>query len=278
MAARKARPSASAGGPGQTGSRRKRPSVRVFPPDQVRGQPLLGMNETRQKRRYVRFTRWRRRRFFALLAESGNVQMAAEEAGVSQSCIYRLRRVEAGFTELMAAAVAAADARLREEERACPHPPKADALGPSLSPSGRGEEGLVVRRGRGGRLRVMAAGTRWWQARHDAVFLGHLRETGNISASARAAGFTPKSAWNRREALPGFARAWDAAMEDAEIALEFRLLHEAAEGIPAMEPGAAETARAKANATGTTVPFDPWLALWILKWRDGRRGGPASGG
>lgn len=55
------------------------------------------------------------------------------------------------------------------------------------------------------------------------MFLAHLRATGNVAASARAAGFAPKTAWIRRERLPGFARAMDEAREDADLGLEFRL-------------------------------------------------------
>ena len=54
----------------------------------------------------MRFTRWRRRRFFALLEESGNVRMACEISGVGLGCIYRLRRTEPGFVALMEAAMA----------------------------------------------------------------------------------------------------------------------------------------------------------------------------
>lgn len=76
----------------------------------------------------------------------------------------------------------------------------------------------------------MAAGPRDWTERHDAVFLAHLRATNNVAASARAAGFTPKSAWNRRERLAGFARAMDEARDHADMALEFRLMGDAANG------------------------------------------------
>jgi hypothetical protein len=219
-----------------------------------------GTQDERPRRRYVRFTRWRRRRFFAVLEETGNAEMAAEAAGVSQSCIYRLRRVEAGFSERMAAAVAAADRRLGGT---CPHPPGAEAPG-TLSLSGRGE-GLVVRRGIGGRLRVMAAGTRWWTERDDAIFFGNVRATGNVAASARAAGFTPKSAWNRRRRVASFARALDDALEVAEIRLEWRVFQEAASGTWAMEPGAFEAEEPKR--------FDPWLAMNFLNYRENRRQG-----
>lgn len=152
--------------------------------------------------------------------------MATEAAGVSLGCIYRLRRVEAGFTEKMAVAVAKADMWLERGET----PPGVTVTSDCHSVAGdshSGEQALVIRRGIGGRLRVMAAGPHWWTERHDEIFLAHLRATGCVAASARAAGFTPKSAWNRRDRLPGFARAMDEAREDADVALEFRLAAEA---------------------------------------------------
>ncbi|MEA3044770.1 MAG: hypothetical protein QOH47_2608 [Sphingomonadales bacterium] len=112
----------------------------------------------RKRLRYVRFTRWRRRRFFALLAETGSVRLACEISGVGLGCIARLRRVEPGFVARMEAAVAAADAR-PARERARP------AAGPEA-----GEGDLVIRRGIGGRLRAMNAGLHWWGARRTRCF------------------------------------------------------------------------------------------------------------
>jgi hypothetical protein len=163
------------------------------------------------RRPYVRFTRWRRAHFFRVLGETGHAQMAAAAAGVSLGCIYRLRRLEPGFTEKMAAAAAAADERLAKGQ-----PDDGDS-------TGTGQQAVVIRKGRGGRLRVVAAGPHWWTERHDALFLRHLRATGNVAASARAAGFTPKSAWNRRQRLPAFAWAMDEARDSADLALEFGL-------------------------------------------------------
>ena len=137
-----------------------------------------------------------------------------------------------------------------------------------------GEEILgpfVVRRGIGGRLRVMAAGRRWWSARTDALFLGWLAATGNVAVSARAAGFTPKTAWNQRRARPGFARAWDAAIEDAEIELEFRLLVEA--GDPDRIPARIEPERPVEPGTGEEGRFDHEQAMRLLTLRHGRRTG-----
>lgn len=141
--------------------------------------------------------------------------MAAEAAGVSLGCIYRLRRVEAGFIEKMQAAVEAADRWLEADEE--------EGQSQAAVPGDCPQDALVIRRGRGGRLRVMAAGPRAWTERHDPVFFAHLRSTGSVAASARAAGFTPKSAWNRRDRLPQFARAMDEARDDADMALEYEL-------------------------------------------------------
>ena len=175
---------------------------------------------TTPKRRYVPFTRWRRRRFFALLEESGNVRMACALSGVGLGCIYRLRRVEAGFSERMAAAKDVASRRLKAKE---------GEAGPRPSP-GNGEDfsGLVVRRGVGGRLRLMDPGPHWWEPRHDEIFLVHLRGTGNVAASARAAGFTAKVAQDRRRRLPAFAAAWERALPEAELRLGDVLMQEAA--------------------------------------------------
>lgn len=222
---------------------------------------------SRPKRRYVRFTRWRRRRFFALLAESGNVRMACALSGVGLGCIYRLRGTEPGFIARMEAAVAKADRGLSgQKDKGAPPP---HFVGEDLEGEGwtvappPAEDDVVLRRGIGGRLRVMAAGTRWWTARHDAIFLGHLRETGNVARAARAAGFTPKTAYNRRKRLPSFARAWDAALDDAEPRLEERAMAEVLKGSWGMEEGAYDP--------GEPERFDFDQALRLLTWRDKRR-------
>jgi hypothetical protein len=218
----------------------------------------------RPKRRYVRFTRWRRRRFFALLEESGNVRVACELAGVGLGCIYTLRRREPGFIALMEAAVAKADRRLAEQkDENAPPPP----FGRSPSPGKPGEEladeDLVIRRGIGGRLRAMAPSRRWWTARHDPIFFGHLRATGNVAWSARATGFTPKTAYNRRDRLPGFARTWEAMLDEAEPRLDARLTAEALKGSWAFDREVAEP--------GEPETFDVDFALRLLTWREKRR-------
>lgn len=87
------------------------------------------------------------------------MQMAAEAAGVSLGCVYRVRRVDAGFTERMSAAVAKADSRLDAREG--------------------GQPRVTVASDR----RSQQAGRNWWTERHDALFLEHLRATGSVAAA-----------------------------------------------------------------------------------------------
>lgn len=209
----------------------------------------------RPKRRYVRFTRWRRRRFFALLEESGNVRVACELAGVGLGCIYRLRRTEPGFIQLMEAAVAKADVVLRD----------AGSTGSPAPQDERGfEEDLVIRRGIGGRLRLIAPARRWWTARHDAIFFGHLRATGNVAWSARATGFTPKTAYNRRDRLPGFARMWERMLDEAEPRLDAQLTAEALKGSWVFDSDVPEPGEESER-------FDVDFAMRLLTWREKRR-------
>lgn len=189
------------------------------------------------KRIYIRMTSWRRKRFLVLLAECGNIRAAAELAGVGIGAVYRLKKKEPGFAAHMAAAKAGASARLAVEHESPEAPPpsggrsmsrspcppdmaaKCGALRTRSSPANAGEDfgGLVVRRGMGGRLQLMAPGRPYWEPeRHDEIFLRALRGTGNVEASARAAGFTKKVAYDQMRARPAFAAACLRARKEAE--------------------------------------------------------------
>jgi hypothetical protein len=238
-------------------------------------------------RAYVRFTRWRRRRFLALLAESGNARLAAELAGAGIAAVYRLRTKDRAFAAAMDAARKAASARLGPRDAAsCGSRKRGHVLlrekvrvpaSPESGASRDEREGLVVRRGAGGRLRLMAAGPHVWEPRQDAAFLLHLRGTGNVAASARAIGFTPKAAHDRRRKRPAFAAAWAPALAEARMRLESQLLEEGmlAAGIGYFEAFGPEPPKAK---------FDAWLALAVLRYwnakerRLGGGGGSGSGG
>ncbi|HEX8364193.1 MAG TPA: hypothetical protein VF603_02800 [Allosphingosinicella sp.] len=199
------------------------------------------------RQRYVRATQWRRRRFFALLEETGQVRLAAELSGLGLGCIYRLRRIEAGFGERMIAARVAASERL-------------DGRAAAEGPGAGAGDGLVVRRGPGGRLRAVAPHRGWWGERDDEVFLGALRETGSVTAACRVAGFCTRTAYNRRKRLPGFAASWKEALAEAPPRLEARML---AEGMKLV-------VRERWDEPGDAVPFDPAAAIRIFGWLDKR--------
>jgi hypothetical protein len=173
------------------------------------------------KRPYVRVTSWRRRRFFAVLEETGTVKVAAELAGLGIGAIYRLRKLEPGFRERMEAAIVVGTAALEGAQEA-PPPAFASGCGGSPSPAKAGEEfvGLVPRRGQGGRVRLVSPGQRWWEPRHDEIFLLGLRGSGNVEASARAAGFTAQTARNQMRKRPDFAALCERAIAEAKPRLE----------------------------------------------------------
>jgi hypothetical protein len=200
------------------------------------------------RQRYVRATQWRRRRFFALLEETGQVRLAAELSGLGLGCIYRLRRIEPGFAKRMVEARVAASQGLAGHE-------------PAEGPGAGSGDGLVVRRGPDGRLRAVAPARGWWGEKDDAVFLGALRATGSVTAACRAAGFSKRTAYNRRKRLPGFAAAWQQALAEAPPRLEERML---AEGLRRLDPD-------RWQEPDGAEPFDPATAIRIARWL-GKRG------
>ena len=151
---------------------------------------------------------------------------------------------------------------MREEEAGDAALPSRLPRPPTPAPEGAGEA-FVIRRGIGGRLRVMAAGTRWWAERHDSLFFAYLRATGNIKASARAAGFTAQSARNRRKRRPDFALACEAALEEAAMTLESELTAEARRRLGGY---ALDFVRDEDNeAAEANAELDVWLAIWLLR-------------
>lgn len=196
------------------------------------------------------FTRARRERFLEVLEASGNVTLAAAEAGMTTSALYRWRERDAALAAAWDAAVEAAERTLG-----------AQGAEPAMEAGGF----EVIRRGANGKLQLAAARPRRWTERDEAAFLDLLRQSGNVAASARAVGFDPSSVWERRRKWPAFARAWDEALDEACAALEFRLATLGSDLVPAEGGEAAKGAKAP--------PFDPDFALRFLKWHHERRAG-----
>lgn len=100
----------------------------------------------------------------------------------------------------------------------------------------------VVRPAKNGRTQVIRVqsregrGARWSDAAEEA-FLAKLAATCNITAAAEAAGFSTTTLYKRRARWPGFASAWDAAIDQGYARLEARLVELATDSLRAPDGG-----------------------------------------
>lgn len=209
-----------------------------------------------------RFTAERREAFLEDLRRTGNHASASRAAGITDGGARRYRRRTPDFEALCAEAEREAQGRL------------AGAEGPL---DGCREAAFEsIRRGADGRLKIQALGKRRWSKRKEELFFEVLRESGNVAASARAAGVSRAAVWKRRREWPAFARRMEETLEEAEIGLEFRVAclgtnwSQDAPVADFGEPGDADPAAAAAAEA-----FDPDLALRFLKWRADKKRGKA---
>jgi len=207
-----------------------------------------------RKRRRWRWTKERRERLLAYLEETGNLTAASEAVGTSYKALHRLRRREPDFDRRCEAAARSAHERLSESEDAF----EAD-----------GDEFQAIRRTSNGRYQLTAVPKGQWTRRTEREFFAYLRETGNISAAARAVGSDPSSVFERYRKWPGFARRWDEVLDETSVTLEFRLACQ--DGAVAGRAG--EDRAADSAATAGRAGFDPDLALRFLKWRQEKKAG-----
>ena len=212
-----------------------------------------------------------RRGFLRALGRCGNVRMAAEEAGVGRSWLYRVRREEPAFAAEWEAAVAGFDSGLVASDSPLPNPSPAE---------GRGASAVVLRGNKFGRVQVAAARENDWTPEREEVFLGELGATCNVSASARAAGLSPKGVYARRRKWPAFASAWDEALTLGFVRLEAKLVRQATNGL--RPPDGDAVAARIAEADDDAAIMDTSLAINLLKQHEaavrgtpGRRRGAA---
>lgn len=217
------------------------------------------------KRKVRRFTAERRAAFLEHLRRSGNQAAAARSLGFDRMVPEQRRRRDAAFELECRAALEEASARLAGADDPFAH--DGDT------------EFETIRRGSHGRVQIVATRKGKWSKRAEELFLDILRGCGNVAAAARATGFSQELIWQRRCKWPAFARAMEAALEEAELVLEFRL---ATYGIDrcAIDGEEGKAAAPDADAAVEDRPrFDPDFALRFLKWREEkRRGKPVRGG
>lgn len=155
-----------------------------------------------------------------------------------------------------------------EEAAEAAHRGLAGATGPFDCP--QGGRLTMIRRGKRGRLQLVSTGEDRWNAAVERRFLEAPRGCGSVRAAARAVGFSEGAIWERRRKWPAFAKALEELLEEAELALEFRLGCLGSDVVPAeVEPGTEESDVPPMQ----NVPFDPDTAMRFLKWREEKRRG-----
>ncbi len=161
----------------------------------------------------AKFSAARRAAFLKALSETGNITVSAERAKVSRSWVQLHRSTDPEFDSACRGAVAEARERL-------------SGHGERRPPSGwgfAGGEELVVKGTRsstGRRVQVARARIKQWTPRVERRFLAMLLATANVTASCRAVGMTPASAFGHRSRWPRFAALWDAAVTEASHRIE----------------------------------------------------------
>jgi len=212
----------------------------------------------RLKQRRTSFTPAKRARFLRVLGETGNATEAARAAGVQRMIPYNLCRRDEWFARDWDQAVSAAADRVRTREK--------------------GELGWVRRSARG-TTQLATVRANMWTARDDRAFLRLLRQTGNVNASARAIGRHPDCAWRRRSTSAEFAHAFEQALADAHVRLEYGLVDYANQLIDdARDDHETQAGREGEQDCGQIVTrTDASFALQVVKWLDARKGGARRG-
>lgn len=209
-----------------------------------------------------------RDRFLELLGQTGNRRYAAEAIGVEPRLMDQRRAFDPVLDRQWEEALDQAHRRL------------SGSAGPFDCIGGR--ELNVIRRGKDGRLQIVAAGPKRWCKAVEDRFFAALAMCGNMAAAARAIGFSYSSVCDRRRKWPDFARRLEEALEDAELRIEFRIAGMGSDLDSAALDEAGDRDR-RSGGDGAPMPaeilkFDPDLALRFLKWRaDKKRGGGRRG-
>lgn len=224
----------------------------------------MAEQEKGRRKPAVRFTPARRAAALRVMGETGNKAAAAEAAGVDPTTITLWQKKDADFAAAWAAAVEAVDRRL------------AGARSPS---DGAGDGRFeTIQRTPKGRLQIRAARPGKWHKAVEDRFFNALRTCGNVAACARLVGFSEAAIWERRKRWSAFRERMEEALDEAEVALEFRLATLGSNVGAGIDPDAdKEEGHEPVPETneGDIIPFDPEFALKFLKWREEKRRGRA---
>lgn len=97
-----------------------------------------------------------------------------------------------------------------------------------------------------------------WTTEKEAAFFTALADTANVSRACKAVGIARQTAYDRKEAEPGFAERWTAALTLGVEALEDEANRRAFEGVdePVFHQGA---------PCGAIRKYSDTLAIFLLK-------------
>ncbi len=104
--------------------------------------------------------------------------------------------------------------------------------------------------------------TRAWKPK----FLAAVAASGNVSASAEAAGVSRTFVYERRYADPDFAKEWDQALEQARPVLEEEAWRRAVEGVE--EPVYGRVGKDRDGQIGTVRKYSDAILTTLLKAAD----------
>ena len=170
--------------------------------------------------------------FLRRLEATGNVRLAAEQAGVFYRTMQRRRAAHGAFRQRWDAALLVAQARLGESGPASvvvrgePPPPFPRGGEDRRASRTRGGEAIVVRR-KDGRLQVRRAHPGRLTKAAEQQFLLALSATCNVRLAAAAAGTQTIHFYRRKQRDKSFAREWLLALEEGYARLELACLEAA---------------------------------------------------
>jgi hypothetical protein len=149
----------------------------------------------------------------------GNVRAACEAALVCHTYLYRYRKADPEFAAAWDAALSQAGERLaagREGGR----PPEGQLYWRGGMMQVIGGHGAVP-------PRLIAQSPRRWTGAKEKRFLRTLSVTANVTLAAEEAGVSARACYWQRTRRPGFARRWDAALEEGVMTVEMQLIRDA---------------------------------------------------
>ena len=218
----------------------------------------VGKRKDDGRQPWARLTEGERARFLQVLRETGNRRIAAGAIGIEPRLMDQRREHDPELDRAWEEAAEEAHRRLS----AADGPFEGGAAG----------KAKAIRRGKSGRLQMIETGEKRWSAAVEARFLEALRASGNVRAAARSVGFTEGTVWARRRQWPAFATAMEEMLEEAELALEYRIACMAS-GAEREEAPAGDGGDDRGEGFPPALGFDPDFAMRFLKWREEKRRG-----